>query len=65
MAKQPGTMSPYQRYNKAPYRYSDIYYQWRSAVLKGDTKGADRLSARHFAKFGPPNRAAKHAALAS
>lgn len=53
MAKQPGTMSPYQRYNKAPYRYSDLYYQWRAAVLKGDNKLADRLSEKHSQKFGP------------
>ena len=53
MAKQPGTMSPYQRYHKAPYRYSELYYQWRAAVLKGDTKAANRLSDKHALKFGP------------
>ena len=45
--------SPYQRYRKAPYRYSDILEQWQSAVIKGDYPLARRLGQRHSERFGP------------
>lgn len=65
MAETRKSKSPYQRYNKAPYRYSELYYQWRAAVLKGDTRLARELSAKHSQKFGPPWKRVEVARLAA
>lgn len=51
MSSERKAKSPYQRYGKTPCRYSEIYYRWKAAVLKGDDKEAARLSREHSARF--------------
>jgi len=46
MAKIQGK-SPYQKYNKKPYRYSTLYQEWRLALKSGDSDKAQKLSAAH------------------
>lgn len=29
-----GGVSPYQRHQKAPYRYSTAYYEWRNRISR-------------------------------
>lgn len=46
--------SPYQRYQKTPYRYSDLYQRWRQARLNGREGEARTLSAQHSLRFFGP-----------
>lgn len=62
MAKRPkikskGT-SPYRRYGKTPYRYSDTFQNWRAATLKGNNEAAAFYAEEHSKKFGPLSWAA-------
>jgi hypothetical protein len=43
--------SCYQRHRKSPFRYSDLYQQWKSAVLRGDDKTARQVGYRHTQRF--------------
>jgi hypothetical protein len=43
--------SPYKRRAKRPYKYSDLYYRWRTAVLRGDRDEADRISREYLQRF--------------
>lgn len=43
--------SPYQRHQKAPHVYSELYRAWRRAVMRGDDDEAERLGAEHTARF--------------
>lgn len=45
--------SPYQRYGKAPYRYSQEYQAWRSALLRGNPREIAAASQAHKRRFGP------------
>ena len=45
--------SPYQRYGKVPFRYSDIYQRWREAVMRGRDREAAALAAEHARRFSP------------
>lgn len=45
--------SPYQRYGKAPYRYSQEYQSWRSALLRGIPREIEAASFAHRKRFGP------------
>ena len=47
------TLSPYTKYGKAPHRYSQQYYAWRSAMLRGDEHSARQLGFEHSRIFGP------------
>lgn len=51
--------SPYVKYKKVPYRYSDELVNWTAAIKKGDKAGADRHDRAWKKKFGinapPPN----------
>ncbi len=49
--QRPKGKSPYQKYRKAPFRYSDLFYQWFDAVTKGQTGKAARLARQHTARF--------------
>lgn len=51
MSTERKSKSPYQRYAKTPYRYSDLYYRWRAAVLRGDEKEARNLGRQHSQRF--------------
>lgn len=44
--------SPYQKYAKAPYQYSEPYQQWRAAILRGARNAAAEQAARHEKLFG-------------
>ena len=44
--------SPYRKYRKTPYRYSELFNQWEAAVRAGDEK-ARNLGRRHLAAFFP------------
>lgn len=54
--------SPYQRHNKAPYKYSEIYQLWKAAVLAGRDHDATKHARAHYARFvlgaAPMERAA-------
>lgn len=39
--------SPYQKYGKAPYRYSELYRQWATARRSGH-RDADALGLKHM-----------------
>lgn len=41
-------VSPYKRYGKRPYRYSDAYREWFNAIIKGsDAHIVDKARQRH------------------
>lgn len=45
--------SPYAKYGKVPFRYSDAYHAWRNLVLKsGDPDDIADADARHRRAFG-------------
>lgn len=44
--------SPYVKYGKTPYRYSDELMNWTAAIKKGDKAGADRHDRAWKNKFG-------------
>lgn len=49
--------SPYAKYGKTPFRYSDHYYNWRDLVLKGaDPEVIEDADAKHRRAFGVPAR---------
>lgn len=52
MAKPRKAQSPYQKYGKRPYRYSESYQQWHRAILDNDFDEAARLGRRHSRTFG-------------
>jgi hypothetical protein len=52
MAKKMRAAAPYTKYGKAPYRYSDVYQNWRAAILSGATAEASRLGVAHTRRFG-------------
>jgi len=54
--------SAYQRKGKKPHRYSELYYQWRAAVLANDKDAARELARRHSRLFMPEAEALKEAA---
>ena len=39
--------SPYQKYNKRPYRYSPLYEEWFRATIAGKTYTSQRLGREH------------------
>lgn len=45
--------SPYAKYNKAPYQYSDAYQNWRNSVRAGKDRDAMHWAAEHAKRFGP------------
>ncbi len=49
--------SPYQRYQKTPYRYSAEHQSWRAAALRNDESAMRRTGRAHTAmierRFGP------------
>lgn len=45
-------MSPYVKYRKTPYRYSDELNNWTSAIKKGNKAEADRHDRAWKKKFG-------------
>lgn len=47
--------SPYVKYGKTPYRYSDELNNWTAAIKKGDKAGADRHDRSWKKKFGITN----------
>lgn len=46
--------SPYQKYNKSEYPYSEHYLEWKAEVKKNGACGSKALSlaCRHAALFG-------------
>lgn len=49
-------MSPYVKYRKTPYRYSDELNNWTAAIKKGDKAAADRHDRAWRNKFGIKTR---------
>lgn len=45
--------SPYVKYQKRPYLYSDELNNWTAAIKKGDKKTADRFDTQWKQKFAP------------
>jgi hypothetical protein len=45
--------STYQRKGKQAHRYSELYYQWRAAVARGDKEAVRDLARRHTKLFMP------------
>lgn len=45
-------MSPYTKYAKRPFRYSENYQLWRKAVLARDEKATAFYSRKHSLQFG-------------
>lgn len=43
--------SPYQRYGKSPFRYSEAYRDWFRAAKSGDRGAMEREGRRHSAAF--------------
>jgi hypothetical protein len=48
--------SPYAKYNKRPYQYSETYRNWKAAVIRGDRSAAARLGRQHTQRFLPGSR---------
>lgn len=51
MAYRKKSKSPYQKYRKTPYRYSDLFNRWREALLAGKNGLARQLGEEHSARF--------------
>ena len=45
--------SPYAKHNKAPFKYSTEYYNWRAALKSGNQGHIDYCSREWNRKFGP------------
>jgi hypothetical protein len=52
MAKVKKAKSPYQKYGKSPFVYSETYRQWKAATKAGRKDEADRHARQHRARFG-------------
>lgn len=50
--KQKG-MSPYTKYKKRPFIYSDELNNWTAAIKKGDKASADRFDLAWRKRFAP------------
>lgn len=50
--KERKARSPYQRKGKVPYRYSDLYYQWRAAIADSKKGDAAEIGRRHWRSVG-------------
>jgi hypothetical protein len=50
--KKSKAQSPYQKYQKAPYLYSETYFSWKRAAIIGNKDEAARLSRKHAVQFG-------------
>lgn len=48
--------SPYVKYGKSPYRYSDELTNWTSAIKRGDKAAANRYDTAWRKKFGIGSR---------
>lgn len=46
--------SPYAKYNKGPFQYSDEYHRWADAVAKNNTEEAEVADAAFRKRFGVP-----------
>lgn len=44
--------SPYAKYGKKPFRYSDIYYQWQAAARAFREEEARAAAEKHARAFG-------------
>lgn len=59
MANKRKPKSPYAKYGKTPFRYSDTYREWHRLVVKtgtNDSAEARELEARHREAMGLPPR---------
>lgn len=43
--------SPYQRYQKTPFVYSELYRRWFSAMTAGRKDEADKIGRDHSRRF--------------
>jgi len=50
-AKKPEARSPYQKYGKTPYVYSDLYRRWKTAIKAGRKDEAEALSIEHMRRI--------------
>lgn len=41
---QKSGVSPYRKYDKRPYRYSDNYYRWKAGILNKTDKEVRKAS---------------------
>ncbi len=51
--KKRTAQSPYVKYDKAPFLYSDLHQRWQAAVKAGKHSEARDLAAQHARRFGP------------
>lgn len=52
LQEQKKAKSPYQRYQKVPYRYSGAYGEWNRAIRAGNTRAAELAARDHAKQFG-------------
>lgn len=50
-AKKAKAQSPYVKYGKTPYVYSEVYRRWKAAVMAGRDNEARALAAEHQKRF--------------
>lgn len=53
---KPKGKSPYVRYGKSPYRYSDELNNWTAAIKRGDKAAANRYDTAWRKKFAVGSR---------
>ncbi len=51
MAKTSKSKSPYNKYGKRPYQYSELFQRWRKAVLDRHDGLARTLGQEHTARW--------------
>jgi hypothetical protein len=51
-------MSPYKRYGKTPFVYSEVLRRWRTAVKNGRKDEAEALGRQHSRMFAQANNRA-------
>jgi hypothetical protein len=51
MAKTNKAKSPYNKYGKRPYQYSELYQRWRTAMINRRENEARSLGQEHTARF--------------
>jgi hypothetical protein len=52
MKRNTGRQSPYRKYRKAEYQYSEAHQQWKAAVMRNDRGAIAIQGQRHSRMFG-------------
>lgn len=51
--KRQNGRSPYAKYGKAPFQYSDVYQNWRVAAVSGKEHDRAHWAREHAKRFAP------------